>query len=163
MQKPENLRGAQVVFGPALAQEPFHKSLLSRGQKSMGKTSLNLGGAEIQLQHPLARITPEGRGNIFHGAPREPEFHGGGGAKPSTVGALFAFRNRRGKAATEPAAIAQHARREPGRPVDRTLGIGRRPDIQVRPGMIAGEIQRPPAIDVETIIRALRVPVAEGE
>ncbi len=80
MQEPENFRGAQVVFGPAFAQEPLYESLLPRREESVRKATLDLGRAKIELEHTLARIASEGGGNVFDGSPRKTDFHRGGGA-----------------------------------------------------------------------------------
>ena len=41
VEEPENLGGAQVVFGPAFAEQPFHESLLADRQQAKGKAGLD--------------------------------------------------------------------------------------------------------------------------
>ena len=125
VQEPENLRGAQIVFGPAFAQKPFHESLLSRGQQPVRKAGLDFRRTKIKLEDPLARVAPERGRDILDGAMRESEFHRGAGAKPLAIGAIFALRNRGGKTAPQPGAVAQHSRSQPRRAVDRAFRIGR--------------------------------------
>ncbi len=163
MQEPKNFRGRQVVFGPPLAQEPLYELLLARRQESVRKAALNLGGAKVELEHTLPRITPKSGGNVLDGPPRETELYGGRCAEPLAVATVFSFRHRGRKAPPQPSIISQHPRRESRRPVDGTLRVRRGPDVQIRPGLIPGENQRPAAIDVETIIRCLRATVAGAE